>query len=218
MIVKEGDKFVALVDLGDGSTPQKFYGDTHEAVIAELIKAQTHATRTIKQQKTLIKTSPAVDRGTEITQNTEMTLEESKEAAEKLRLEVTTQKFLRTHPDFIECAENEKFILDYLESRQADYSVNNLSLAYEELKDILKLKAAIPPTVEAVIPSNVTVRNRLASTGLPSNTSVPRPSPPVGLTVREIETMPPSEYNTKFRDPKFREAVDKAYEKARSPK
>lgn len=213
MIVKEGDKYVAIVDLGDGSAPQKFYGDTHEELVSKLIQAQTHATKTIKQQKTLIRTTPTPDRGTEVTDRQDLTLEELREITAQQQIHIEAGKFLRAHPDFIESMENDKIVTQYITSRGYDYTAHNLGLAYEDLKDILKLKTVIP-SVENSQPSNVTVRNRQASTGLPSNTSVPRSATPkVGLTVKEITEMPTAEYDRRFRDPKFRQLVDEAYAK-----
>lgn len=58
VLEKVGDKWCATVDLGDGSPVQKFYGDTQDEVVTELIKAQQNATRTIREHKKAAKLNP----------------------------------------------------------------------------------------------------------------------------------------------------------------
>lgn len=48
---KEGDRWVKVVDLNDGSGAQKFYGRTKDELIEVLGEAQVNATRKIRQQQ-----------------------------------------------------------------------------------------------------------------------------------------------------------------------
>jgi len=54
-IKKDGDKWVAEIDPGDGTPLQYFRGDSQEEVVSELIKAQSHATRKIREQGRALK-------------------------------------------------------------------------------------------------------------------------------------------------------------------
>jgi hypothetical protein len=53
----EDGKWFAEIDPGDGSAFQRFSGDSQNEVVQQLIKAQSHATRKIREQSRLIKTS-----------------------------------------------------------------------------------------------------------------------------------------------------------------
>jgi len=79
---------------------------------------------------------------------------------------------------------------------------------------------AIPPaaTTPPAIPAPATeVRPRQSSSGLSRDNSSAAPSneapKTVGITIRDINRMSASEYNEKLRDPEFRKAVEKLYEK-----
>jgi len=81
--------------------------------------------------------------------------------------------------------------------------------------------AAIPPasTTPPEIPAQVTeVRPKQSSSGLGRENSSAGPTGPTppqtaGITIRDINKMSASEYNEKLRDPEFRKAVEKLYEK-----
>jgi hypothetical protein len=86
MLKRDGDRWYAEVDPGDGTPTQKFYGGTQDEVIAELIKAQSHATKKIRSQAALIKTTKPVatqERSIEF-KSREMTADERVALAHKL--------------------------------------------------------------------------------------------------------------------------------------
>lgn len=63
MYVKEDDgRWSVAIDAGDGSPVSKYYGATQEDVLSELVKAQSHATRTIREQKRVLKSTVKPDR------------------------------------------------------------------------------------------------------------------------------------------------------------
>lgn len=194
MIVKEDDKFVAVVDLGDGSAPQKFYGDTHQELIDKLVQAQTHATRTIREQKQIIKVGKVTNRGT---------LEDDGLTKEQA-LDISG-RFMKSHPDYIQVPDNEDILLAYLDTRGYAFTENNLNMAYEDTKEFLKLKQVEIPQSE-----RVQTRNRQSQSGLPSNTSTPVTPKKTGLSRKEIDAMPLHIYNAKLRDPEFKRLVDEA--------
>lgn len=60
MFVKEDDGRWSITVNSDGP-PQKYYGETQDEVVAELTRAQEHATRTIREQKRQLRTTVTPD-------------------------------------------------------------------------------------------------------------------------------------------------------------
>lgn len=246
MFVKEDDgRWSVTVDLKDGSPIQKYYGDTQDEVVSELVKAQEHASRTIKIQKAKLRvtakpnqSSPRVNfepRSLTADERYALTarLNDPSQSAEAIRFFVEseigapledirrlltvaqdesrsstfkkeTDDFLAAHPTFKKSQENEDAILGYLEARGYDYTAHNLSLAFEDLKDIIELNAV--PVQVAPAPG----RPRQAATGIPARSNVrATPTPKVAFTAEEINRLSPEEYRRKLSDPAFVEAVNK---------
>lgn len=151
--------------------------------------------------------------------------------------------FRKEHPEYIDSTSNGDKIKKYMEKKNLRYSVKNLNIAFEDLKSdgVLTLqapKAAVPETpvapvatapatLEAIPPAATTapvipvtpteVRPKQSSSGLGREHSSAAPSgePPkvTGITIRDINRMSAKEYNDNLRDPEFRKAVEKLYEK-----
>lgn len=243
-------RWCATVDLGDGSAVQRFYGETREQVVKELIKAQTHATRTIRENRRALKlekpdpaqalpefnprtlstderfrltndlndpskSDEALERLIEARLGAPLdvvraTLVQSQESAERARIVSEAQRFVSNHPEFKQCEENDKLMVEYLQARNMGYTARNLELAFDDLKEVLVLNQPAAPVV---------IRPRSTSTGLPASTSAGRAATkPVGLSVEDINRMPLDEYRRKLQDPAFVSAVDKAYTQVRSPR
>lgn len=151
--------------------------------------------------------------------------------------------FRKEHPEYIDSTSNGDKIKKYMEKKNLRYSVKNLNIAFEDLKSdgVLTLqvpKAAVPETpvapvatapatLEVIPPAATTapaipvtpteVRPKQSSSGLGREHSSAAPSgePPkvTGITIRDINRMSAKEYNDNLRDPEFRKAVEKLYEK-----
>lgn len=253
MLKRDGDRWFVEIDPGDGTPTQKFYGDTQEAVVAELVKAQSHATKKIRSQAALLKVQPVKNQERSIDFNPrELTADERVNLAhqlanpgqnaealrsvieaefgapietiratlkqvvhrdEKEKISAEAKIFLDRYPDFQKSSQNEKLILDYLTSRNMDYTADNLSLAYEDLtaSDLLQLKTT---SSAPLAPASASVRPRSTSTGI-SSQGATRPQPkPVGLTANEVYAMSSAEYKRRISsDPVFKAQVEKLFAK-----
>jgi hypothetical protein len=142
--------------------------------------------------------------------NTMRAIAEERERAQAFE---AGKAFMDEHPEFVPCQQNEDAIFTYLRERNLALTKKNFSIAFEELKAGLVLRA--PQTVargndaEARIEPPAVTRPRQASSGLSSRQSSavpPKDGPTVKskLTEAEIDAMPTDEYMRKINsDPVF---------------
>jgi hypothetical protein len=170
-------------------------------------------------------------------------LRESEISKRVVSIQQAIAQFKAETPDYVECELNSNNMKKYMEKNSRRYTVKNLKIAFEDLKNssLLTLRApqaavteptppsvtpapvppaVIPPaaTIPPEIPAQVTeVRPKQSSSGLGREhaSAAPSSEPPktAGITIRDINKMSASEYNEKLRDPEFRKAVEKLYEK-----
>ncbi|HEX3682211.1 MAG TPA: hypothetical protein VHU83_06680 [Bryobacteraceae bacterium] len=129
--------------------------------------------------------------------------------------------FVDEQPDYHNVPENERLLVQYLESHKLDYTATNLAVAFEDLSSggLLQVKPATdnspgpePAPEQVTQPTGERVRPRSAQTGIPARASTPRPAPvQVRLTADEVNRMSPEEYRRRLNDPQFRAAVDKLF-------
>jgi hypothetical protein len=136
-------------------------------------------------------------------------------------------EWMADHPDHFPSPHNSRVIINYLRNNNWAVTKKNLDLAFTDLTEAGLIQELAPapgeeegreeqPAVQPGADSRGTVtRPRAASTGLRNrNTNGapgPAPTTQLKLTVAEIERMSEAEYREKYKDPKFRDAVDRAY-------
>jgi hypothetical protein len=169
--VEEDKVYRKEIDLGDGSGPQVFTGESYDDLIDKIAAAQVLQAKTINDQKVRLKAleTPAVVReltadelqaerdaeyvlAQELVTYPTKTIERMVEKQIARRIEAEQKRvereqavgidFVAHHPDYFPSPGNQKKFEKYFQAYKIDYSVANLEAAYTDLKDLLEVKPA----------------------------------------------------------------------------
>ena len=137
----EEGQFVAVVDMEDGSRPQRFIGASHKEVADKLLNAQLNATAEISRQRTelrkLSKLTPAPAEARPLTADerfqlgqdlqdpakapeaitriVETTVPKEDEDTRTARAVAETKLFMERTPEFYPCPHNKAMMLNYMQ-------------------------------------------------------------------------------------------------------
>lgn len=131
------------------------------------------------------------------------------ERVQILQIQLIGQQFQNIHyPDYYPTEDNGKILMDYLNENQMAYTLKNLNIAYDVLKDTLVQRPSVTPIETPAAGGVPPARQRSATSGLiPGQGTLPRPSGAApGLTWADVDTLTYDELKEKQRDPKWNAA------------